>query len=253
MAQEIVVYGHGDESKLGFPTPEDFSSYIKHDIFAINNGRYRYTRNLDAHVIVLSRKGLAYGHFDIASQGNPTGDDRHDYPPVKCVYLVRKSTLYEKPVKLFPLGIKNFRYGRTLSDEEFGKILAQAGHTQEFEADCALAEELPVAKYPEGATVRILVNAYERNQAARAACKAHYGIRCQVCDLDFGERYGEIGKGFIQVHHLKQLADVGEQYEVDPVADLRPVCPNCHAMLHLKKPPLSIDELKLRINRSHMR
>ncbi len=68
--------------------------------------------------------------------------------------------------------------------------------------------------------------------------------------FNLGEQYGEIGQGFIHVHHLKQLSDVGEGYEVDPVADLRPVCPNCHAMLHRNNPPLSIDELILRMNRS---
>jgi 5-methylcytosine-specific restriction protein A len=41
------------------------------------------------------------------------------------------------------------------------------------------------------------------------------------------------------------LAQVGGEYQVDPIADLRPVCPNCHAMLHSRRPtPLSIAELK---------
>jgi 5-methylcytosine-specific restriction enzyme A len=59
---------------------------------------------------------------------------------------------------------------------------------------------------------------------------------------------GDIGKGFIHVHHLTQLSDIGQGYEVDPVKDLRPVCPNCHAMLHKKNPPYTIDEIKLNIH-----
>jgi len=44
------------------------------------------------------------------------------------------------------------------------------------------------------------------------------------------------------------LEDIKDEYEVDPINDLRPVCPNCHAMLHRKKPPLTIEELETIIN-----
>jgi 5-methylcytosine-specific restriction protein A len=56
--------------------------------------------------------------------------------------------------------------------------------------------------------------------------------------------YGEIGNGFIHVHHVVELASVKDEYKVNPVDDLRPVCPNCHAMLHQKKPAYTIEELK---------
>ena len=53
--------------------------------------------------------------------------------------------------------------------------------------------------------------------------------------------YGDIGKGFIHVHHLTPLWDIRQGYEVNPVKDLRPVCPNCHAMLH-RGTPYTIEE-----------
>ncbi|EHY9858309.1 HNH endonuclease, partial [Vibrio parahaemolyticus] len=62
--------------------------------------------------------------------------------------------------------------------------------------------------------------------------------------FSFSEVYGEIGKNFIHVHHIKPLAGISEEYAVEPTKDLVPVCPNCHAMLHTQNPPLSIDELK---------
>lgn len=99
-------------------------------------------------------------------------------------------------------------------------------------------------EYYEGATTRIVVNSYERNRAARDACVDHYGCQCRVCDLDFETEYGEIGKDFIHVHHRILLSSVGEHYRVDPVEDLRPVCPNCHAMLHQKDPPFETEELR---------
>jgi 5-methylcytosine-specific restriction protein A len=102
-------------------------------------------------------------------------------------------------------------------------------------------------RLPEGASKIISVNAYERSRKARDHCIRHYGTRCCVCEMDFKERYGELGIGFIHVHHLKMLSEIGAEYEIDPIKDLRPVCPNCHAMLHRTAPPLSIDELRLRL------
>jgi hypothetical protein len=98
--------------------------------------------------------------------------------------------------------------------------------------------------FPEGAKTIVTVNRYERNPQARQKCIEHYGIRCCACDFDFEARYGPHGAGFIHVHHLKPLSTIGEAYEVDPVRDLRPVCPNCHAMIHLGQRSLSIEELK---------
>ena len=62
--------------------------------------------------------------------------------------------------------------------------------------------------------------------------------------MKFGIIYGVIGDGYIHVHHLRALSEIREEYVVDPKIDLRPVCPNCHAMLHRRKPMLSIEELK---------
>ncbi|NOS73887.1 MAG: hypothetical protein HOP36_04985 [Methyloglobulus sp.] len=98
--------------------------------------------------------------------------------------------------------------------------------------------------YYEGAKRTVVVNSYERNLKARSQCIALYRAKCSVCEFDFEKKYGEIGSGFIHVHHLTPLEDIGEEYEVDPIKDLRPVCPNCHAMLHKKQPPYSIEELK---------
>lgn len=97
----------------------------------------------------------------------------------------------------------------------------------------------------EGAERRAMVKRYERNAHARDLCIKVHGCSCSVCGLDFGQEYGEIDRGFIHVHHVNELSLVEEEYEVDPVNDLRPVCPNCHAMLHHKtRPTRSIDDLK---------
>jgi hypothetical protein len=116
-----------------------------------------------------------------------------------------------------------------------------------FQEDTAvlLPEEGPSeGTLTEGAAIQVTVNAYERNPAARRACLEHYGCRCDVCGFDFAATYGDIGKGFIHVHHLVALAVIGEAYEVDPIRDLRPLCANCHAMVHRVRPAMDIDKLR---------
>ena len=102
----------------------------------------------------------------------------------------------------------------------------------------------PGQKYFEGARRQVRVNAYERDPRARIACLNHYGYRCAVCDLLFEERYGELGRNFTHVHHLKPLSLFDKEYELDPIKDLRPVCPNCHAILHREEPVLTIEALR---------
>lgn len=98
--------------------------------------------------------------------------------------------------------------------------------------------------HKEGVKKTRFVTRYERSGKARTECVKHYGAKCCVCKLDFSLRYGDIGKGFMHVHHLKPVAErEGKEVEVDPIQDLRPVCPNCHSMLHRRKPPLSIEQL----------
>lgn len=112
-------------------------------------------------------------------------------------------------------------------------------------ADKDFPDEVAKSSFREGATKQVRVNAYERSNQARAECIEHYGAKCCVCDFEFQSLYGkELGAGFIHVHHLVDIAHIGEEYEVDPIADLRPVCPNCHAMLHKRKPAMHPDELR---------
>ena len=97
----------------------------------------------------------------------------------------------------------------------------------------------------EGAVSRISVNAYERNPEARRRCIEHHGAKCFVCEFDFGKVYGEVAGGYIHVHHVRPISEVGECYVVDPIKDLRPVCPNCHAVIHLRRDfPYTAEKVK---------
>jgi len=86
----------------------------------------------------------------------------------------------------------------------------------------------------EGIKKQVSVNKYERSSIARAKCIEARGYLCEICKFDFEAKYGEIGKEFIHVHHITPIHSIGENYKIDYVKDLMPVCPNCHAMLHRK-------------------
>ncbi len=98
----------------------------------------------------------------------------------------------------------------------------------------------------EGMKMRVVVNKYERSSIARAMCIEHHGCSCTICEFDFEQAYGPIGKGFIHVHHVIPIHAIGKEYKIDYRNDLIPVCPNCHAMLHRKLEGMtpSIEELK---------
>jgi 5-methylcytosine-specific restriction protein A len=93
-----------------------------------------------------------------------------------------------------------------------------------------------------------MVNAYERDPKARAACLKRHGYNCHVCGMNFQDIYGDIGKNFIHVHHRKPLAGRRMDYKVNPTIDLVPVCPNCHVVIHKKEPPLSVEKVKEIVN-----
>jgi 5-methylcytosine-specific restriction enzyme A len=99
--------------------------------------------------------------------------------------------------------------------------------------------------YLEGSVKRVTVNAYERRASARNACLRAHGHKCAVCGLDFEVRYGKLGKGFIHVHHKRPLGGLKASYRLNPKRDLVPVCPNCHAMLHRRTPPLDVEQLRV--------
>lgn len=103
--------------------------------------------------------------------------------------------------------------------------------------------------YVEGACQKITVNSYERDAEARKKCIDHYKCICHVCGFDFKKRYGELGEGYIHVHHIVPLSEIRQQYRIDPIKDLRPLCANCHVMIHRRRPALTIDELKAIVSR----
>jgi len=102
------------------------------------------------------------------------------------------------------------------------------GMVAEWQSGESFPEELPgdPEGVPEGAKKKVWVNAYERSDKARQRCIKAWGFKCSVCGVSMQDIYGSLTMGFIHVHHLIPISQIKAEYIVDPVNDMRPVCPN---------------------------
>jgi 5-methylcytosine-specific restriction protein A len=103
--------------------------------------------------------------------------------------------------------------------------------------------------FEEGAARIVQQTKYERNPINRQLCLLIKGCKCSICGFDFEETYGDIGKGYIEVHHAIPVSNMEEGHIVDITKELYPVCSNCHSIIHSKKVPYTIEEVKQRLNK----
>ncbi|MEH6393338.1 HNH endonuclease [Pseudoalteromonas sp.] len=127
------------------------------------------------------------------------------------------------------------------------KVVKSDGDFEVYESGAVSRDEIPKiddTQIIEGQELSYQLTKYERSSKARQQCIEHHGVKCKVCDLNFESLYGDIGRGFIHVHHIVPVSRQKDEYQIDPINDLIPVCPNCHSMLHRRDPPHSIEELR---------
>jgi 5-methylcytosine-specific restriction enzyme A len=133
--------------------------------------------------------------------------------------------------------------------------IGEAGHTVWYLLDdiCEAIEQLgwvepalppEVQSYHEGEVSLVKLTRYERSPAAREAALKTHGYVCSACGFDFEAVYGERGRHFIEVHHLEPLGEAAYPRHTDPEHDLRPVCSNCHRMIHRGESMLSIEQMR---------
>lgn len=106
----------------------------------------------------------------------------------------------------------------------------------------------------EGREIFRLSRTYERDLRNRIAAIRAHGTTCAACGFNFDAYYGaDYARSYIEIHHLHSLARGGER-QVDPVADLKPLCANCHSMVHRRSGVvLSIEDLRQLIEQARMR
>lgn len=147
------------------------------------------------------------------------------------------------------LGVKTFQGASQIKKQaSIDYILNIFKNTNDFDSDLL---NTTGESFFEGVKRQVTVNSYERDNKARLQCIKIHGTTCAVCGIDFEKMYGELGKGFIHVHHVVPIHTIGKGYKINPATDLIPVCPNCHAMLHrgMNGEARTIEELKALIHK----
>ncbi len=217
-AQQFVVFGAWDVNTAGRR-----SLILSEKWRAKNTGRrnlgYAQSRK---HIRLVVEDGYALKTFPMKWGGGRRGDSGDG--PAK----IEDFTPMLSDRSLLQIG--NDWYATDLANDE-GEITP--------------AEELDAPeRYAEGMRKQIWVNAVERSTEARGACVRRHGFDCVVCGFNFERAFGVLGENFIHVHHLVPIAASEGEREIDPVRDLVPVCPNCHAMIHRVAPPMDIEDLR---------
>ncbi|MBZ5720635.1 MAG: HNH endonuclease [Acidobacteriia bacterium] len=111
-----------------------------------------------------------------------------------------------------------------------------------------LPEDDDEAAFPEGRELFLKHRARERNPAVVRHAKTlflrrHGRFFCQACGFDFERVYGELGRGVIEAHHTTPVSELSSGAKTK-VSDIALICPNCHRMVHRKRPWLTINQLQ---------
>jgi 5-methylcytosine-specific restriction enzyme A len=207
-------------------------------------GRYFHWYYFPEYQIFAPSKFIGYANSSVgtyASQGTGTDTTR---------VLSRFFTKLDRPSQVFDNLLEDLAswlhsFGANVS----AKTLSGTGGIYVPEvADRSNAKQLKGSRsmgaYIEGAKIDVTQSRSERSRAAREKCIEHHGLSCLACQMDFENNYGPLGAGYIHVHHLNPLRIIQCSYAVDPVKDLVPLCPNCHAMIHRLGNTATVEDLR---------
>lgn len=131
---------------------------------------------------------------------------------------------------------------RTLSNTQ-GPILTPGEYNAHPEEPLSHVSDVPhndedYAPDTEGVEHQYNLTKKERNPELRRKCIEYYKslwggkIHCICCGFDFGKAYGELGEGYIEIHHIEPHHTFKGEHTVDPKTKLIPLCSNCHSMIH---------------------
>ncbi len=131
---------------------------------------------------------------------------------------------------------------RVVTDEQLRGKVFQIEDDDSYELDSVR----------EGQVIYKLHKVRERNQEIvqtkkKLVLKSCKRLKCELCGFDFAEAYGDLGKGFIECHHLIPLSNYSED-NITKVEDLALLCANCHRMIHRDLNVTSIDEFRQKWN-----
>lgn len=145
---------------------------------------------------------------------------------IRDIEIFKRGSIYRRAIKCYIGALETFMSEPIVLNKEQKKAIKR---------DCRIHE---------GNLKTSTTNTYERNANNRIRCIEHYGFKCYVCGFDFQKEYGKVGENFIEVHHVVPLSKIKENHEVDPIRDMRPMCSNCHSMIHRTKNCPDIEDFK---------
>lgn len=172
-----------------------------------------------------------YGYFSLTEAGKILIDDNREY----LKYMFENSFAYED--------IKNYSSQIHLSQNTKHIIYVYSEQDTVMEGKAEIKSSI----------IR------KRSAKLRDAAIQYYTengkIVCSACGFDFSEVYGEYGEGYIQIHHEKPIFQYSNEgfasYISEAVKGVKPLCPNCHCMIHKNRnAPISVDELKAIIEKA---
>lgn len=166
--------------------------------------------------------------------------------PIANLEVDFPSTRSQKtPLRAMHAELRHMANSRSAGKSPENKGLVELGRLAAASEESPYPDEVADgALFIEGARRRVSVNVYERDRSARSRAIAAWGVTCVCCGFNFERAYGSRGAGLIHVHHVVPISSVGATYQLNPEVDLRPVCPNCHAIIHRFDPVLSIDDVR---------
>jgi predicted HNH restriction endonuclease len=116
--------------------------------------------------------------------------------------------------------------------------------TVDFNEKPAIDKELEIRSLHEGNEKIVVQTIKERDLKLRKMAIQYHGTICAVCGFSFVKKYGKLGEGYIEIHHLKPISEYNGKVKVNPKTDLIPLCSNCHRMIHKPSDMLSVKQLK---------
>jgi len=203
--------------------------------------RYDLSQKLNRPELVW-RNDLAFIRKHLVTEGYLDGGQRDQWK------ITSSGSVYMQNLRL-QISKNHQRSFQKLTQKAINRIerLVEQGRLRELEIIVSAdIEALDIEEERfEGTQRERYTNYYERDAKLRAEAISIHGTKCMVCGFDFEERYGERGKGFIEVHHLTPVSELGSNTKVNSTIDLAVVCSNCHRMIHRQKDNiLSLGELK---------
>lgn len=215
----------------------------------LNKSKYREFR--------LTKQPHYFGIAEIGESYKDSNSQKNDY-----FAHINNFTAFSKPVLIkkndseyieaIPLnkGKNYWRDGaRRISKEVYDEIISYSDLENEYRAsnlnDIEQGKETSLeTELIEGGQRQRYTTFYERNSKLREKALLFHGYSCKGCGFNFEKFYGEVGSGFIHVHHLKPISESVECV-VNPKEDLTVLCANCHAIVHRKRNNiLSIEDLQ---------